>query len=114
MPGGKKNNTLKMREQKFIDAGIEFRKEPYSFLKVGLTSRSISKRFKPKEYAVFDKTILLDRKVPAIVGIELERMALEQFSSNRYYLPKGVKFKGCTELFKTDIKSDLLNLLGGQ
>jgi hypothetical protein len=91
---------------------VEFRSDKYNFLKVGLTSRSIEERFKPKQYSVFNKITLLDREVPAIMGIELERTAIERFDSQRYYLPKGIAFKGCTELFKTCAKSDLLSLLG--
>jgi hypothetical protein len=93
---------------------VEFSSDKYSFLKVGLTSRSIQERFKPKQYSMFNKTTLLDREVPAIMGIELERTAIERFDSQRYYLPKSVAFKGCTELFKTCIKSDLLSLFGAE
>lgn len=90
---------------------IEFINQTYHFLKIGLTSRSIEKRFKPKAYSIFEKTVLLDKIIPAKIGIELEGLILRQFYEDKYFLPNSVKFKGCTELFRIGIKSDILDFI---
>lgn len=108
---GGMNNIQDLNSEKVHLYLIEFNDDKYNFLKVGLTSRSVKLRFKPKQYRKFNLVTILDIEVPAIVGIERERRALEQFSDSRYYLPRGESFKGCTELFRTDVKSDLIRLL---
>ena len=90
---------------------VEFTKDQYSFLKIGLTSRSIDARFKPKSYSIFDRTVILDRIIPAKAGVELEGLIIQQFNKDRYYLPKSVSFKGCTELFNVSIKSEILDFI---
>lgn len=90
---------------------VEFTNETYSFLKAGLTSRSVEKRFKPKAYSVFERTVLFDKVIPAKTGIELEASIMKEFHKDRYYLPSSVKFKGCTELFKVCVKSDILDFI---
>lgn len=97
MPG-KQTSTREIREKAFIEKSVEKYGEHYDYSLVEYEKNNVL-------------VTILDIEVPAIVGIERERRALEQFSDSRYYLPRGESFKGCTELFRTDVKSDLIRLL---
>ncbi|AND75469.1 endonuclease [Acinetobacter phage vB_AbaM_ME3] len=79
---------------------VKFKSKQYEFIKVGVTSRTVEDRFKPVVYKQFEKEVILDLEAKARDVVNIEKLVLSTFDSDRYYISDGNAFKGCTELFK--------------
>ena len=94
---------------------VTFKSDKYEFVKVGLTSRTVAKRFEKLAYQVYDQTVVLDITLPAKDAVALEADCLKTFYKNRYHIRDKVDtFKGCTELFKIDITDDLVSYINSK
>ena len=91
---------------------VEFKNSKYHFIKVGLTTRSIEKRFKPKAYSSYTQIVHLDVTLPAIKAIGLERDSFITFKDEQYFISeKADCFKGCTELLNIKCLDKLLEFV---
>lgn len=93
---------------------INFKNKQYNFLKIGLTSRTIAKRFSYSAYYAYEKEIILDLLLPAKFAIELERYILFYFYNYRYYISSEDSFKGCTELLNYKVLEKVLFEIGNK
>lgn len=88
---------------------VKFKSKKYQFFKIGITSRTVEKRFKPTIFKQYEKEIMLDIELPNQKAIELESKILINFDNYRYHiLEKDNGFKGCTELFNLKYLDEIL------
>ncbi len=88
---------------------VKFKSKKYEFFKVGITSRTVEKRFKPTIFKQYEKEVILDIELPNQKAIDLESKILINFDNYRYHiLEKGNGFKGCTELFNLKYLDEIL------
>ncbi len=90
----------KIRYKNVLDGEPTDGKDWDEFIKVGVTSRTVEDRFKPVVYKQFEKEVILDLEAKARDVVNIEKLVLSTFDSDRYYISDGNAFKGCTELFK--------------
>lgn len=82
---------------------IECYNQDESFIKVGVTSRSITKRYGNR--INYNYTVLLEITGPSDFISHLEKKALNIYKNYKYY-PKQ-RFEGRTECFSTSIKNNI-------
>lgn len=104
-------NVQDIQNQSVILYFCEFQNEQYHFVKIGLTSRTVDLRFKPKKYSVYERADIVTYKLKAINAIQLESDILEKFKEFKYHISSKDSFKGCTELFNIKAKDKILDYL---
>jgi hypothetical protein len=93
-----KGNTWKVYFLKFIGYND-------TFLKIGITHRTIGKRFSPVAYKDFKvESIFIVKDLSIEDALSLEKAMLDTYESYKYILPKAMIFPGKTELLRHDAK----------
>jgi hypothetical protein len=96
----------KNNKKKAILYLVEIRTEEEVFLKIGITTTSITRRFRDSN--------LRFKKIKSVTtdcdtAFKLESKVLRTFRKSRYY--PTVKFSGFTECFKISTKKDIINYI---
>ena len=82
---------------------VELSDKEETFLKIGITTTSVTKRFRKSEYRLKKiKTVRLDSKE----AFKAETKVLRRFVKKRYYPSK--KFSGYTECFQPSVKKEII------
>lgn len=102
-------HTLKKRRNNSIFYIIECFNENESFIKMGVTSRSIKVRFKDNYDMPYNYNILREFRYANIEASDALETQLLKFTKTAVYVPK-LKFSGQTEVRNINIKNALLDL----